>query len=132
MNFTRECTEVYYATPDYEEMLAFTKKRVQTVDHFDQRVFKSQDRFESEKVKDALTALLYPPSDNKDVHNRPIFQPADLTWKEMISRKRQFIKKIIHNQAHSNIAQVARFTNSSREMVRQVYREMDYIGEVFD
>ena len=131
--FTRECSFVYFERPGYEEVLSFTKKKVKAYNEFNQRVFCSQDRFQHQEVKDALLQvqkqLLEEQQSNSGLCGltKSTVKP---TWKDTINQKRQIVKRVIQNQSTLNLAEVARVTKTSRDLVKRVHRELSGPGEV--
>ena len=128
--WTRECTEVFLEAPDYDDKVEFAKRALHRINYFPQRIFASQDRFDDEEVKAALTHLLYPPQEKMAEEPEKITSPAPLPRKDIINRKRKFIQRVVKNQAVRNISQIARFTKTSKEMVKNVLSEMEQFGEI--
>ena len=54
---TKRCTEVYMNRPAADHVPQYTEKRGRVVAHFQQRPFRSQDRFSSEHVRTVLLEM---------------------------------------------------------------------------
>ena len=131
--FTRECTEVYGGLPLPDHLPEFLVRKVNQVDHFHQRVFKSQDRFDSSKIKEALTELQARLDVEKHCSSlaiKPSPKNQNLSWKKKVNTKRNFIKRVIENMAQLNTTEIARFTGSSKDTVKRVQRELSWLGDV--
>ena len=133
IRLTKECTLCYFGPVEEAHVPEFATRRIPAVSHFDQRVFKSDNRFDVEPVKAALTAIQEELLKEKIGVNCPAQKEptqARPSWKDQVNRKRQLIKRVIENRTFNNVAQIARFTKASKDTVRRVIRELNATGEV--
>lgn len=127
--FTRNCTECYTTALPLFENPTFEIRRVDEVRNFDQRLFKSQDRFNHEQIKDALDVLQARAAEEKSKNGMSLEElpkKVTLSWKDKVNYKRQLVEKVINNQTYSSIAKIAKYTGTSRELVKRIKRELVY------
>ena len=90
-SWTRDCTEVILEAPDEDDQIQFARRAVHRINHFPQKIFCSQDRFDDEQVKAALTHVFEPPKQVMQEEPTETRLSATSSRKELINRKRQFI-----------------------------------------
>jgi len=127
--FTKECTDCYFVTPEATHVPAFTKKKIQNISHFQQRIFTSQERFQEDQIMSGLLTIQNS-FENKRKDEKGVKKVEKSCWKDKVNRKREFIKRCIRNQAVLNLAEVAKFTRSCPKTVKRIYNELCLSGEV--
>ena len=131
--YTKECTQCYFSPLDPNHIPEFIKRKVRTVNQFDQRAFTSQDRFNCQLVKDALVVLqqrLFADKSNSNIYCELSSKKRQLNWKETVNKKRQFIKRVIQNQSLTSVAEISRFTKTCKDTVKRVMRDLASQGDV--
>ena len=135
-DFTRKCTGVYYGPVGDDHRPEMVRRPVETVTHFDQRVFNSEDRFDADSIKAALTTI------QKRLQQEKTGAPTDcecelpitpipaLTWKQKVNNKKAFVKRVIANQTYSTVTDIAKFTQTSKDFVKKVMRELRAFGDI--
>lgn len=136
---SRECTEVFFGVVPDDREIKFEQREVPVVHHFDQRHFKSQDRFDVDHVAQALLELqkmkLQEKVDAKlaklrERQVRPSTKRKQKpSWKQKVTSKRLVIQRCIENSATLNLSQVARLTKSSFETVKKVHQNLQMYGQ---
>ena len=155
---TKECTEVYFDSPSPQDILSFEKRRGPLANRFSQKVFKSQDRFETDKVMEVIqhlktnyakscpaTTLLselrhgnreMDQEDTESLGSASRTQPwpatdwAALSKKDKVNRKRELVKACILKQAVPNLRAAARFANAHVSVAKRVFDELNLFGDI--
>lgn len=137
---TRECTEVYHAALAADQPIEFQERRVEPVNAFGQRVFRSDDRFDDETVMAALQELMKVKQREKQNerdqrkaargHAQQPARPQTPSWREKVNRKRRLLKMCLQNQAQLNFKQVAKHTKSHFSTVKKVYEQLQLEGKI--
>ena len=130
---TKPCTPCCSSQllPDFP--ISFSTRPITSPNHFEQRVFKSEDRINQEQVQNAIFSLqvaLNTDMSSDCLLSGLIFPQQAPSWKAKVNRKRQFIKQVILNHGSSNISHIARYTKASRDTVKSVVQEMRASGDV--
>ena len=130
---TRECTEVFTGPITESIPVRFAQRFVERVERFEQRVFSSDERHEGDSVLASLTQRLEEENRRKREDKKPkkTQQKAPQeSRKEKVNKKRAFIARVIRHQANLNLREVARYTKSCWNTVKNVRQEMLVHGEL--
>ena len=154
---TKECTECLFDTPAPETVLDFMTRRIPQVHAFKQRVFKSDDRHNEEKVMEAIAQMkkeavkkcpvlslsrqMYMDEEKNEgslsshmtssnMQSTSRFTWDQLTWREKINRKRELVKACLLKQAIPNLTAAARFSGVHLSTAKKVFSEIKLFGEV--
>ena len=130
---TRECTEVFTGPPPQGTAFVFTVKPVERVDGFHQRVFDSDERHEGDSILASLTQRLEEEVTRKRESKktkRSAVKVPQLSRKEKVNKKREFIQRVLTHQADLNLREVARYTKSCWNTVKSVRTEMLVHGQL--
>lgn len=155
---TKECTEVYFDSPSPHAVLDFCKRRAPLTNRFSQKIFKSEDRHQADKVMEVIQQLkmnyakdcpatsllneLMEGTEEMDERtigslesqNRtqpwPATEWASLSKKDKINRKRELVKACILKQATPNLRAVARFAKVHPSTVKRVFNELKLFGDI--
>lgn len=130
--YTKECTQVYFALPCQDHKPEFTRKRVDTIKHFSQRVFRFEERFQDDQVREALFLQrnLLEQKSSKNTNNILSKKERSFSRKDQVNRKRKLIKQCIENRSHINIAEIGRVAKADRATVKRVVKELAEYGEI--
>ena len=132
--FTKKCTDVYMNRPAADHVPEYRERKGKLITHFQQRHFRSQDRFSSDYVINALKEMqgqLLVEQNLSEVKTLCRKETRGLlSRKDRVNLKREFRKKVIDNRAARNIAEIAKASKSHRSTVKSVMRELDRCGEV--
>ena len=132
--FTKKCTDVYMNRLSADHIPEYRERKGKLITHFQQRYFRSQDRFSSEYVRTALQEMqrqLLAEQHISEVKAVCSKQARTvLSRKDRVNLKRELINKVIENRATRNIAEIAKASKSHRSTVKSVMRELDRCGEV--
>jgi len=130
---TKEATQCYAARPLPDHKPVFLRRQLSRVNHFSQRVFASQDRIDQDTIMKALfdiQAGLDREKTSSSSHSSITIRPSKPSRKDTINRKRRLIKQVILNQTCTTVAEIARYTKSSRETVKRVLSDIAMQGDV--
>ena len=130
---TRGCTEVFTRPPSPDAIFSFTRKSVERVNMFFQRVFNSNDHYQGKPILDSLMQRLEEEKERKREGKRSrgeVIKKPQLSRKEKVNKKREFIKRVLAHQAHLNLREVARYTSSCWNTVKSVRTEMQVHGQL--
>ncbi len=155
---TKECTEVYFDSPSPHAVLNFCKRRAPPVNRFSQKIFKSEDRHQADKVMEVIQQLKTNfakdcPATNllsammegtEEMDHRSIgslesqtrTQPwpatewAALPYKEKINSKRELVKACILRQAIPNLRAAARSAKVHISVAKRVFDELRLLGDI--
>ena len=132
-SLTKESTQCYTSRSPPAHRPVFHKRPITPIHHFDQRVFKSQDRIDQDEILKALfeiQAMLEREKKKGSMAFKLKPKRPKVTRKDAINRKRRLIRQVILNQTYTNVAQIARYTRSDRETVKRVMSDLQTQGEV--
>ena len=132
-SLTRESTQCYTSRSPPAHRPVFLRRQILPVHHFDQRVFKSQDRIHQDDILKALfeiQAMLEREKNRGAMAFKLKPKRPKPTRKDSVNRKRHLIRQVILNQTYTNVAQIARYTRSDRETVKRVMSDLQTQGEV--
>ena len=131
MNYTRECTDVYYSLPLDPNVITFSSKVVRNVKKFDAKPFRSlRDQYPS--LISVLLTNLY--NDLRKKHGKeprmleiePVRQPT--SWADKVNHNRQRITDFFNRQPNQTIAAAMKHTGCSYQMVKKVYEDLRFQG----
>jgi hypothetical protein len=130
---TRCCTEVFTRPPSPDAIFSFTRKPVERVNRFFQRVFNSNDLYQGEPILASLNKRLEEEIKRKIAEKKPrreVIKKPQLSRNEKVNKKREFIKRVLAHQANPNLREVARYTSSCWKTVRSVRNEILRHGQL--
>ena len=132
--YTKKCTEVYMNRPAPDHLPEYRERKGKLNIDFQQRHFRSQDRFSSEYVRTALQEIQRQLLAEQHISQVKAVSRKQargaLSRKDKVNLKRELIKKVIQNRSTRNIAEIAKASKSHRSTVKNVMRELDRCGEV--
>ena len=131
--FTKEATQCYTELPLPDHRPVLLRRPVTRVNHFAQRVFASQDRIDQVTIMQALLDIQAALDRDKTTGSTQcslITRPSKATRKDTVNRKRRLIKQVILNQTYSSVADIARYTKTSRDTVKRVMSDLAMQGDV--
>jgi hypothetical protein len=91
---TRCCTEVFTRPPSPDAIFSFTRKPVERVNRFFQRVFNSNDLYQGEPILASLNKRLEEEIKRKIAEKKPrreVIKKPQLSRNEKVNKKREFI-----------------------------------------
>ena len=151
---TRECTPVYLDYPGDLDEIGFLMKEYQVRDYFAWQPFESKRRMKFDTVEDLLLAKqeelaklkeqakreeeerkkeeLRKKHEAEGKKKRKPYVPKSkrLTWKQKINLKRQQVAVCLGLQSQPNLTEVMRWTGCSFYLVKKVFDELAFSGEV--
>ena len=130
---TREGTEVYTAAPPPGTIYRLTCKPLERVNRFHQRIFTSDERHEGDSILASLTQRLADEVARKrdsKKERKVVVRLPQPSRKEKVNKKREFIRRVLTHQATLNLREVARYTKSCWNTVKNVRNEMLVYGQL--
>lgn len=124
---TRECTRVFTSIPMQEVPVEFSTREVQKVERFSQKIFRSTRTLTKEQVLSSLSRRLDLEVARKLASKKQVEKRArkpQMSWKDKVNKKRDFIRRVISHQTTLNLREVAKYTKSCWKTVRRVREEM--------